>query len=270
MSEIIAFVGKKQSGKNTACNFITLLKLLEYGVCKGGQINNRGEIEVTDIFGETCFAGEHKDKKYFPLNTEYVNIDALNKEINFVKQYSFAEDLKLLCIKLLGLRYEQVFGTDEEKNSLTELKWENMPGVTTELSANKNEDIFVSKASIYHSSGQMTARQVLQFIGTEIFRKMKDDVWINALMKKIQDEHPDVALISDCRFPNEMEAIKKLGGKLIGLTRNYTSIDNHESEKITYDYCDIIIDNKDMTIPEQNEAIYKVLIGLGCKNIPKI
>ena len=52
MTQIIGFAGKKQSGKNTACNFILALKLAELGICKTSRLSKNGEIEVTDILGE--------------------------------------------------------------------------------------------------------------------------------------------------------------------------------------------------------------------------
>ena len=51
MTKIIGFAGKKQSGKNTACNFITAIKLAELGICKTSRISEGGDIEVTVILG---------------------------------------------------------------------------------------------------------------------------------------------------------------------------------------------------------------------------
>ena len=52
MTQILGFAGKKQSGKNTACNYIVALKIAELGISKSTRLSERGEIEVTDIFGE--------------------------------------------------------------------------------------------------------------------------------------------------------------------------------------------------------------------------
>ena len=53
MTQILGFAGKKQSGKNTACNYIIALKLVELGVSKKTRLTADGAIEVSDIFGET-------------------------------------------------------------------------------------------------------------------------------------------------------------------------------------------------------------------------
>ena len=52
----------------------------------------------------------------------------------------------------------------------------------------------------------------------------------DATIRKIKEESPELAIICDCRFPNEVDGIKKAGGKTIRLTRNDESPDVHESE----------------------------------------
>ena len=53
MTQILGFAGKKQSGKNTACNYIIALKIAELGISGSTRLSEDGNIEVTDIFGQT-------------------------------------------------------------------------------------------------------------------------------------------------------------------------------------------------------------------------
>jgi hypothetical protein len=65
----------------------------------------------------------------------------------------------------------------------------------------------------------LTPRWVLQYWGTEVIRKgFHDDFWIAALENKLRKTHDDI-VISDCRFPNEIAAIKRAGGIVIRVTR---------------------------------------------------
>lgn len=65
----------------------------------------------------------------------------------------------------------------------------------------------------------VTPRLVLQVWGTEVARKSyHDDIWIASLENKLRKTHDDV-VISDCRFPNEIKAIKAAGGIVIRVTR---------------------------------------------------
>ena len=65
----------------------------------------------------------------------------------------------------------------------------------------------------------LTPRWVLQYWGTEVVRRgFHDDTWIASLENKLRKSHDDV-VISDCRFPNEIAAIKRAGGAVIRVHR---------------------------------------------------
>jgi hypothetical protein len=65
----------------------------------------------------------------------------------------------------------------------------------------------------------LTPRWVLQYWGTEVCRRaFHDDIWIASLENKIRNSKDNV-VISDCRFPNEIAAIKSAGGKIIWVQR---------------------------------------------------
>ena len=65
----------------------------------------------------------------------------------------------------------------------------------------------------------LTPRWVLQYWGTEVCRKgFNDDIWIASLENKLQNTADNV-VISDCRFVNEVSAIKNAGGKVIWVKR---------------------------------------------------
>lgn len=66
---------------------------------------------------------------------------------------------------------------------------------------------------------EITPRWVLQYWGTEVCRKaFHDDIWIASLENKLRTTSDDV-VISDCRFPNEISAIRKQGGHVIRVIR---------------------------------------------------
>ena len=249
MTQILGFAGKKQSGKNTACNYIVALKLAELGISKNTRLTERGLIEVTDVFGETI-----SGKEWFSFTDKNLNVDKLFDDSlgKFVRIYGLADTLKDLCINILGLEYNQAYGTDEEKNSNTGIEWGNLP--------HHNDKIKTTK---------MTAREVLQYVGTDIFRKLDPDVWIKSLLRKIEKDKPEVALVCDVRFKNEISCLQKRGGFILGLTRDkYREADQHSSEKEIeegFSLCDSIIDNKDMDITEQLKMIHNVI-----KHLPNV
>ena len=65
----------------------------------------------------------------------------------------------------------------------------------------------------------ITPRWVLQNWGTEVCRNgFHDDIWIASLENKLRNSTDDV-VISDCRFPNEIKAIKNAGGIVVRVVR---------------------------------------------------
>lgn len=56
-------------------------------------------------------------------------------------------------------------------------------------------------------------REILQHIGTEMFRSYEDSTWVEAF-KRTASRHERV-VCSDCRFLNEAEMVRALGGKII-------------------------------------------------------
>lgn len=252
---ILGISGKKQSGKTTVGNFILSLYLAKLNLCEKIFMTEDGQLAVSDFAGDKNFEGIFNINELLYNVTDPRIIQQLNHLNSRVKLYSFADILKTdICINILGLSYNQCYGTDEDKNTLTEILWENMPGY----------DISWTKSHDYDPSGFMTARQVMQFVGTDLFRKMKHDSWVRSTLNKIIKEKPELAVITDCRFPNEVESIKNVDGKVIRLTRNPFE-STHQSEtildKINYNWnnFDYIIDNTQTSLLEQFTQVKKLL-----------
>jgi hypothetical protein len=65
----------------------------------------------------------------------------------------------------------------------------------------------------------ITPRGVLQQWGTELCRQnFHDDIWVASVENKLRNTKDDI-VITDTRFPNEIVAIKRLGGTTIRVNR---------------------------------------------------
>ena len=233
MTKILGFAGKKQSGKNTCCNFLQMLKFHEYGVCKEASLNEQGQILVSDLFGETV-----SGQDWIPLTEDFVDISQLLENFNPCKIYAFADVLKEFAVDVLGLEHNQVYGTNEEKNSPTHLLWENMP--------------------TGNNKGPMTGREVLQYFGSDICRKMYENIWFDACIRRIRKDNPELALISDVRFPNEIKGVQDEGGIVFGLPRDIVNgKDTHSSEQVDLSLCDYLLPEGD--IDTTTKALYKII-----------
>lgn len=250
---ILGIAGKKQSGKNTTANIIHGLVLMERGMIKDFNIDNDGKLFIltsdaygTEDWGE--FDITRKDRQF----VEWAEYNMWP----YVKLYSFADTLKWICIDLFNIPPECVYGTDEQKNRPIEhLKWDNMPGVITPigwsiLEGKLNPEIQSSPDdfNLILAEGPMTAREFMQYLGTEVMRRMYLNVWVESTLNKIQKEGSELAIIADARFPNEVNAIINRGGKVLKLNRNVFN-DQHASE-IALDSYD---DNKFLKVIENND-----------------
>jgi len=114
-------------------------------------------------------------------------------------------------------------------------------------------------------TGHMTARELMQVLGTDIGRKMFDNnIWVNATLNKIKKESPKIAIIDDLRFCSEADAVLGDGGLVVLLSRNKNSSDIHGSEKDLENFDTdadgvIFIDNM-CSIGDKNEECLSFLI----------
>ena len=68
----------------------------------------------------------------------------------------------------------------------------------------------------------LTPRWVLQQWGTEVCRSgFHNDIWVSSVENKLRNNKDDI-VITDCRFPNEVTAIKDANGLAIRIHRGET------------------------------------------------
>lgn len=139
------------------------------------------------VIGVCGFQGAGKDT----LSDHLVN------KYGFVK-FSFASATKDVLAILFGWDRKMLEGDTNESRKFRESVdewWGNKLGVPN-----------------------LTPRKVLQMIGTDLFRKhFNNDIWVSVVEKKIIEKIKSGAnvVVSDCRFPNEFEMIKRFEAKII-------------------------------------------------------
>jgi hypothetical protein len=88
-------------------------------------------------------------------------------------------------------------------------------------------------------------RRFLQRLGTEGIRALDDGFWVRAAMQTVEHlrtrpRRPEEAapvVVTDCRFPNEAEAILEAGGELLRIIRPGSApADSHPSETTLVGY----------------------------------
>ncbi len=218
---IITVSGKKEAGKNTLCNMIAahiankldLVPGKQFGVSTGGELGY-----PTDDGTEFVDIG--------PGHTEESPLGGPRG----VRILSFADLLKETCIRVLGLKHEQCYGRNHEKETLTHLRWDRLP-----LAVRWR---YRAKWCSWPRSGFMTGREVMQVFGSDIMRAWWPDVWATATLQLAKSCVEPVVLICDGRFPNEIDATNAAGGLTVRLLRSphndthisETALDNYNGE----------------------------------------
>ena len=233
---IVRISGRKQAGKNTIANYINGYVLKELNMVNDFYIDNTGSLVIStkDSNGNTGYGIFDVTRK------DYAFVEYAERELwPYIKVYHFADYLKDICVKLFGLNPKNIYGTDSDKNEATPFIWKEMPGISQ------------SDTNIRYQ----THREFMEYFGTTIVRKIKQDAWVYATINKILEEKSKISIIPDVRFPNEVKAIKESGGIVIRLTRNL-----HDSkveceaalDKSNYDWSqfDHVIDNDSCSIEE--------------------
>jgi hypothetical protein len=121
--------------------------------------------------------------------------------------------------------------------------------------------------NIYIEEYGKTIGEMLQIIGTDCMRDtFNKQVWIKACLLEIKNK-PGNYIITDCRFDNEADAIKEIGGYVIRINRKNNPIAaasgrdlNHPSETglDNYNNFDYVINN-DGTLEDLEHQVVNIL-----------
>lgn len=135
-----------------------------------------------------------------------------------------------------------------------------------------DEQLYGSKKEEVDEFWGETPRHVLQFVGTDLFRNhtcelmphVGKNIWVQVVKRKIinkMKKNPNACfVITDARFPNEVDVVKQLGGTVIKLKRTNNSDDTHESEVLIDSLpCDYEFENNG----SKDELYHKVCHALG-------
>jgi len=122
---------------------------------------------------------------------------------------------------------------------------DSLEGATTESRRWREEEDAWWSAALKRP---VTPRKMLQEWGTEVGRDaFHPDIWLLSVQRKIEQHPQKKFVITDCRFENEAEALKALGGKLMGIRRPMLDCDVgsiHPSEAgLPSEMLDVVIDN---------------------------
>jgi hypothetical protein len=250
---IIGISGKKQHGKDTVCKIIQYLIMKQNLATRGMKLWDLGPQSSTDPLFHYQIWSRWDDKQRFTTSGW--------------ERKLFAEKLKQMVCLLIGCTMEQLEDNDFKNKELGEewrvwriqlfnfeQQWISVGKVFMSQSEAENDPEYraisiSNKTSWRIINYLLTPRLMLQLLGTEAGRRIiHPNIWVNALfadykpsgqplgLADMSSYYPDW-IITDVRFPNEVDAIRNRGGVLVRVHNpRIESIDTHESETALDNY----------------------------------
>lgn len=189
---------------------------------------------------------------------------------------AFADKLKQVCMELFDLSREDCY-TEEGKERPTDFPCLMCPtcgGLSCKV-IKQDRDVLgeclscgtVGAEKVFAS--KWTPRKILQYIGTEGFRRVDPHVWprfcVNSARQRFEKFRKlEFVVITDCRFLSECEAVWAVGGEVWRIRRpevekKETGIKGHASEveqdAIPDGRCQAVIHN-DSTLKAYQAKLY--------------
>jgi len=164
-------------------------------------------------------------------------------------RYAFADEIKTICCLYFDWTEEHVNGALKDvvvKVSSTNLGHYGL-GLRLTVAArclglNPREvcSAFFTTLNDFSDRGEVSPREVMQYIGTEVGRGLHPEFWVKTLMAKIAVDQKVysgnsptlICFITDVRFDSEAIAVRATGGVVIEVSRGASlQVRPHVSEK---------------------------------------
>lgn len=217
-------------------------------------------------------------------------------EHGYVK-IAFADPIKRYCMDAFDFSEEQLWGPSEKRSEPDpryRIRDKDCVGNLQEITSRHVTEL--EDQRIFGVGPYLTPRDALQKIGTEGGRAAYDDVWVDYTIRKSKEllnnkniiynkvtgfkkasflkslfvNKKSGVIISDCRFLNECQAIKRSGGVLIKVIRNTSTLQGKQAEhrseteqdSIPGNIFDFNIDNSD-TIENTKDQVNNIISSLS-------
>ena len=133
------------------------------------------------------------------------------------KRYTFADPIKKITEVLFDFNEDQLNG-NECKDSL-DFRW------------------YITPRDAFQKIGTEFGQNMIYKLFPKLKQKLGDEIiWIRLFKKWYEKNKTSDIVITDVRFPYEIEAIKSLGGIIVKIERDNLPFDDHISERYIDDH----------------------------------
>ena len=252
MLKLVGLRGTSCAGKNTLSNYIHGLYLKKIGFTSEFRINASCGLEIK-LEISLPNGGFKYEWKPFEVDIQHFDFRIWasigdNSLWTYVRSDCLARPLKDFCINVLGLTVGQVYGND--KASPTQFRFK-------DIAFFLDSKWFDSTETDGGLEQQLTARDIMEYVGTKLIRRMYPDAFIDSLLRRVEANPSPLTLITDVRRANESKKILEAGGKIVHLTRGNPQ--NISESDINNVEPSVVLDNSSLTIEQSCEQFEQML-----------
>lgn len=191
----------------------------------------------------------------------------------WTRKVGFADNLKNICMEVFELSEYEVRTQDGKSSVLREprvVSKEHLSQVLRCMNRTHVVNLEDKDYSLMLGMELYTPRDVLQFIGTEVIRLYVPNYHLEAVINSIVPS--EKVVITDARFPNEINSVLDCGGYVVRINRPYkfkaakeiSKVSSHPSETALDDYTEwsYIINNDGDCLDSLYEKIDSMLSQL--------
>lgn len=223
---IIAFTGRKGSGKDTCANYL----IEKYGF----QKRNFSTL-LKDVVAHVYELPRDRLEGILPEDREW-----REQKNPLIQDHPMVWESKYL--KVLNMVYPFAFdGTNSMSNYRQ--KYLEMGDKSPAMVLAELWDLLHSLNDLNNYDRVWSPREALQIIGTEVFRTIYQDTWLNAAFYNL----PENVVISDLRFSNEGNKILQEGGVIYYVERDLeldaNSVHSSENTEALIELCSGTLNN---------------------------
>lgn len=266
MKHLILLVGSLQSGKTSTATAIMGHYLTNAGIIPNFNIRDDGKAHI--VYDKKRNIGSE-----FDIETrDPAMVRWFAQSIwPHVKNESFATKFKNILIDFFGVNELCIYGTNEQKNSKTNIKTLDVLVLVKHLLDQKLHDKYLKRVE-NDPSDLLSGRELMQLFGSEVCRTIYENCNIDSAIRSLAQYDPEIGIIPDGRFANEVKYFQKIKDKsdiniiFIKLLRSEYE-KTHKAEQAAPEIPDseyhLVVDNQDMTIHEKNQIVIDYLIDEG-------
>ena len=143
---------------------------------------------------------------------EFLAEELIEKTGNVYVMMAYAHELKCMAQKEFDLSWDQLWGDEKETY---DLRYSKLRDILPYCVGNRDDG---KGLEFLEERKHWTGREIMQAFG-EFYRSIDYNFWVKKLFSVVDDKEYENVIITDCRYPNEIDPVVEKNGYHIRINR---------------------------------------------------